>query len=245
MPETEFTLERTLEALRQGRSFPYLRRDAEWLLRELVHHHPGRIPVVVSGSTSFAYEEREVMLDCCAGLGELVESRPSFLLLTGGMTGVAQRTSEHFARDVETNRLYHVLPVEAHQIMGIPVPALGLTHYLGTSLFERQIILGLATRLLVVIGGGPGTAREANTSLAEGAVVLPLGVTGGVAAGLRFNREDERDAAIDFCMARRRAVNEAGVLTDSQWEQLISSRSTPESIIHLLDDLFDSVAPLA
>jgi hypothetical protein len=61
---------------------------------------------------------------------------------------------------------------------------------------ERREILGRASMLFVMIEGGPGAGHEAETALANAAMVIPVGRSGGYAASLYSQMQ--RPSVIDY-----------------------------------------------
>ena len=111
----------------------------------------------------------------------------------------------------------------------ISTPSSGETFLLGNTFPERQLILGCSARLLVLIGGGPGSVREANTMLSWGGLVLPLGATRGAAGAMAFEEAPEAASArVDIEQAKRRAVA-SEVVDDREWVS-VSSGTVSEAI---------------
>jgi hypothetical protein len=78
------------------------------------------------------------------------------------------------------------------------------------ALSERREILGRLCRLFVMVEGGPRAGHEADVAAAHGAVVIPVGRSGGYAAAL-YDRSS-RPPAIDA----------------ATWAVFGASKSTPE-----------------
>jgi hypothetical protein len=60
----------------------------------------------------------------------------------------------------------------------------GAAQRAGRDLEQRREVLGAVAHKYIVIEGGPGTQHEAFVAQQHGALVIPIGATGGVAAKL-------------------------------------------------------------
>jgi hypothetical protein len=85
-----------------------------------------------------------------------------------------------------------------------------MTLFAGADMTERREVLGRLAGLFVLVEGGPRAGHEADVAAAHGAVLLPVGRSGGWAAGLHTR------------MSRPPAV-EAGT-----WAELGDGQGTPE-----------------
>ena len=141
--------------------------------------------VAILGSTSFWSVAGEPIYRL---LGEELARRESVVLLSGGMTGVAECTSASFL--VTRNRLrlasnlFHIVPLDTSSACVGPVIEAG------GSLAERRELLARVASRYIVVEGGPGTAHETEIALARGARVIPVGISGGVAAKLHATCAD-------------------------------------------------------
>lgn len=205
------------ESVVANRPFPRW-RDAKCLLDELISKDSETCPILVAGSTSFDFPAGTAMEDACQYIGTMLREVPGIALITGGMPGVGVSVGKAFASP--TSLLFHVLPERCR----IADPAEGLTMHLGHSFPERQSILGMATRIVCLIGGGPGSVREANTVFATGGFVLPVGCSGGAAAGIAYEAGDPIEESVDLAAAEIRAVS-CGLLASSEWQCLASATS--------------------
>lgn len=161
--------------------------------------------VAVLGSTDFWHADSE---RTCVEIGRLLAGIPGLTLLTGGVEGIGEAIGRNFfqaRRDAgQEPRVYHVLPE------GEPAWDYGETFFAGTDMTERREVLGRLSALFVMVEGGPRAGHEAEVAAAHGAVVIPVGRSGGYAATL-YGRVS-RPPAIDL----------------STWEAIGASESTPE-----------------
>jgi hypothetical protein len=161
--------------------------------------------VAILGSTEFWHADSE---RTCADVGRLLAAIPGLVLLTGGVEGIGEAVGRSFfqarCQAGEEPRVYHVLPE------GEPVWDYGETLFAGSDMTERREVLGRLSGLFVMIEGGPRAGHEADVASAHGAVVIPVGRSGGYAATL-------------YGMTNRPAAIDAGT-----WELLGRSESTPD-----------------
>jgi hypothetical protein len=147
--------------------------------------------VAVLGSTDFWHADSE---RTCAEMGRLLASVPGLTLLTGGVEGIGEAVGRSFfqaRRDAgQEPRVYHVLPE------GEPAWDYGETQFAGADMTERREVLGRLAALFVMVEGGPRAGHEAEVASAHGAVVIPVGRSGGYAATLygRVSRPPAIDA---------------------------------------------------
>jgi len=140
---------------------------------------PAGVRVAVIGSTSFWHEESE---QTCAAIGEGLAALDSLVLLTGGVSGVGECIGRGYLKGCTMRRrmpsVIHVLP------RGCRAWDYGTTLFAGDTMGERREILGRLAKAFVVVEGGPGTEHEAAVAAAYGAVLVPLGRSGGHAGAL-------------------------------------------------------------
>ncbi|MCA9727019.1 MAG: hypothetical protein KC729_04995 [Candidatus Eisenbacteria bacterium] len=131
------------------------------------------------GSTSFWGADSEAI---CASGGARLASLDGLVLLTGGVTGVGETVGRSFfderRRMSRPTDVYHILPEESWNW------DYGTTLFAGADMAERREILGRLTGTYLAIEGGPGTAHEAAVARSNGAIVVPVGRTGGVSRDL-------------------------------------------------------------
>jgi hypothetical protein len=161
--------------------------------------------VAVLGSTDFWHADSE---RTCAEIGRLLAGIPGLALLTGGVEGIGEAVGRGFFQarlDAKQEPLvYHVLP------QGEEAWDYGETVFAGSDMTERREILGRLSRLYLLVEGGPRAAHEVEVAAGTGAVVIPVGRSGGYAAALYA--QVSRPAKIDV----------------DTWAVLGSSESTPE-----------------
>jgi hypothetical protein len=135
--------------------------------------------LVVIGSTSFWHPESE---RTCITVGRLLAAIPDLVLITGGVEGVGETTGRSFfqarAEAGREPRVWHVLP------RGEPAWDYGETHFAGSDMAERREVLAHLAGVYLAVEGGPGTVHEAAVAVGRGAVVIPVGRSGGHAAEL-------------------------------------------------------------
>ena len=140
---------------------------------------PQGVRVAVIGSTSFWHEESE---ESCTNIGELLAGLDGLVLLTGGVSGVGECVGRGYMTGCRTlgrvPAVIHVLP------RGYGAWDYGLTLFGGDNMWERREILGRLAKTFVVVEGGPGTEHEAKVAAAHGAVLIPVGRSGGHAEAL-------------------------------------------------------------
>lgn len=148
---------------------------------------PPGVRVAVLGSTSFWSSQSRAV---CEALGEQLAARSDVVLLTGGMTGVAEVVSRMFVLTRNRLRLpsniFHVVPV------GSMSACIGPVIEAGRDLQERREVLGRLATIYVVVEGGPGTEHEVHIAQSRDALVIPVGRTGGAAARLQERCVDKR-----------------------------------------------------
>ena len=181
-------------------------------------HGDQMIPVTVSGSTNYDWHSGQ-MKTAVRVLGSLLGDIPSVILLTGGMPAVGEDIGEQFGA---FDRLYHLLPSEH----ALGYPKFGNVLIIGDSYQQRQVVLGKVASIVVIIGGGPGTCREANASLLGGGVVFPFACTGGAASGMEFQSPDEWGQRIDLTLARQVALD-SGIMPQYHYDALCDPTGSP------------------
>jgi hypothetical protein len=147
--------------------------------------------VAVLGSTDFWHADSE---RTCTEIGRLLAGIPGLALLTGGVEGIGEAVGRSFSRARgnvgQETRVYHVLP------KGEPAWDYGETLFAGSDMTERREILGRLSALFVMVEGGPRAGHEADVAAGHGALVIPVGRSGGYAATLygRMSRPPAVDA---------------------------------------------------
>ena len=140
---------------------------------------PAGVRVAVIGSTSFWHDESQ---ETCADIGERLAAFDNLVLVTGGVCGVGECIGRGFVKGCRklglTPSVIHVLP------RGCGAWDYGTTLFAGDSMGERREILGRLAKAFIVVEGGPGTEHEATVAAAHGAVLVPVGRSGGHAGAL-------------------------------------------------------------
>jgi hypothetical protein len=161
--------------------------------------------LVVLGSTDFWHADSP---RTCTEIGRLLADIPGLVLLTGGVEGIGEAVGRRYFQACraagQEPRVYHVLP-EGEEAWDY-----GQTFFAGSDMTQRREILGRLSGLYLMVEGGPRAGHEAEVASGRGAVVIPVGRSGGYAADLygRAGRPPAIDAAI--------------------WAVLGASTSTPE-----------------
>ncbi len=158
---------------------PLTRGQYEQAAQRLAALLPDGPRIAVLGSTDFWHADSE---RTCAEVGRLLAALPGLVLLTGGVEGIGEAIGRSFARARraagQEPRVYHVLPE------GEPPWDYGETFFAGSDMTQRREVLGRLARLYLLVEGGPRAGHEVEVATARGAVVLPVGRSGGYAAGL-------------------------------------------------------------
>jgi hypothetical protein len=161
--------------------------------------------VAVLGSTEFWHPESE---RTCIGIGRQLAGIPELVLLTGGVEGIGEAVGRSFyqaRREAgQETRVFHLLP------KGEPTWDYGETLFAGADMTERREILGRLSAVFVMVEGGPRAGHEAEVAAAHGAVVIPVGRSGGFAASLydRMSCPSEIDAATWVVFGRKESSPE-------------------------------------
>ena len=140
---------------------------------------PAGVRVAVIGSTSFWHDESE---ETCAEIGQRLAAFEGMVLLTGGVSGVGECIGRGFVEGCRTlgriPSVIHVLP------RGCAAWDYGITLFAGETMSERREILGRLAKAFIVVEGGPGSEHEATVAMTHGAVLVPVGRSGGLAGAL-------------------------------------------------------------
>ncbi len=150
------------------------------IAKQLVRKILSEYRVAIIGSTSFWGVTTEAI--CNATGRKLATLGENLALLTGGVTGIPEAVSRSFwlecSQQNQVALVYHIQPE------GFEPWEYGTNLYGGKTLFERRGILAQMASVYVLIEGGPGAKQEAEVAIEAGAVVIPVGVTGGFAQQL-------------------------------------------------------------
>ena len=137
---------------------------------------PQGLRLGIIGSTAFNGQDSQAI---CMAVGTQLAALHDLVLITGGVTGVGETIGRAFV-DARRNcpeqpTAYHLLP------HGFRPWDYGVTLFVGTNMLERREILARLASVYLVIEGGGGTAHEAQIAQAQGAIIIPVGRTGGCA----------------------------------------------------------------
>ncbi len=157
-----------------------LEKPEAQIAKELVSKISSEHRVAIIGSTSFWGMTTEAI--CNATGRKLATLGENLALVTGGVSGIPEAVSYSFWQ--ECTRQNQPAPVYHIQPKGFEPWEYGTNLYGGKTLFERREILAHMASVYVLIEGGPGAKQEAEVAMEVGAVVIPVGVTGGFAKQL-------------------------------------------------------------
>lgn len=140
---------------------------------------PQGLRLGIIGSTAFNGQDSQAI---CIAVGTQLAGLHDLVLITGGVTGVGETIGRAFV-DARRNcpeqpTAYHLLP------HGFRPWDYGVMLFVGTNMPERREILARLASVYLVIEGGGGTAHEAQIAQAQGAIIIPVGRTGGCAQDL-------------------------------------------------------------
>ena len=125
--------------------------------------------------------------DICRQIGRRLAAMPDQTLLTGGVAGIGDTIGRAYfqtRRDIGMRgEVVHLLP------QGVVGPDYGRTETAGTDMSTRREILGRLAGVYVAVEGGAGTAHECRIADANGALIVPVGATGGAAAASYAGRQ--------------------------------------------------------
>ncbi|MEM7713684.1 MAG: macro domain-containing protein [Cyanobacteria bacterium P01_A01_bin.68] len=132
--------------------------------------------LAVIGSTSFWGDSSEAI---CEATGRYLAKIDNLVMLTGGVSGIPEAVSRSFTAE----RVFHIQP------RGCLHWDYGNNLYGGIDYQERREILARMANVYLLIEGGPGSKHEARRADKMGAVVIPVGKTGGFAEELYAEME--------------------------------------------------------
>ncbi|MGB3511978.1 MAG: macro domain-containing protein, partial [Microcoleaceae cyanobacterium] len=149
------------------------------IAKQLVAQIESEHKVAIIGSTYFWGVTTEAI---CNATGRQLATLKNLAVLTGGVSGIPEAVSRSFWRECHQKNksapVYHIQPE------GLEAWEYGKNLYAGKTLSERREILARIASVYVLIEGGPGAEQEARVAMASGAVVIPVGITGGFAQRL-------------------------------------------------------------
>ncbi|MDY6786201.1 MAG: hypothetical protein SW833_27250 [Cyanobacteriota bacterium] len=139
---------------------------------------PKRLAVI--GSLSFSHPATEKI---CQAIGQKLADFCDLIVITGGVAGVPEAVSRSLWQRRQTvstggSSVYHVQP------QGFEAWDYGENLTAGATLVARRQILATLSPLYLLLEGGLGAEQEARLALRQGALLIPVGFTGGVARAL-------------------------------------------------------------
>ena len=118
----------------------------------------------------------------CRELGRRLADVSTLVVVTGGVTGVGEALGRGFHERATGRgtapRVLHLLPP------GYPTWDYGRSIVIGETFADRREVLARIAPIYVCLEGGPGTEHEARVALQQGAAIVPVGRSGGIAADL-------------------------------------------------------------
>ena len=136
--------------------------------------------IAVIGSTSFWGKSTEAI---CYGTGRKLATMPDIAIVTGGVSGIPEAVSRSFCQHRQFKGEKN-LPVFHIQPKGMTPWDYGHNLTAGQTLEQRRLVLAHIAPIYLLLEGGPGAAQEVRWALGAGAMVLPVGCTGGFAGTL-------------------------------------------------------------
>mmetsp|Transcript_111022 Transcript_111022/g.277968 ORF Transcript_111022/g.277968 Transcript_111022/m.277968 type:complete len:290 (+) Transcript_111022:37-906(+) len=161
--------------------------------------------ICILGGTEFRGTDSEALVKTIAPQLEAAMGS-SAIFVTGGMAGVQETFAKHCG---DGSRVWNLLPMGQSSGYGR-----GTDINAGANLEERKAIFGLIGDIYITVEGGPGVSEEASVAHARGAVVVPLGRTGGASSGM-----------FDFPVG---ALQRPCFSTEEQWTLLASKDASVE-----------------
>ncbi|WP_353932713.1 GUN4 domain-containing protein [Okeanomitos corallinicola TIOX110] len=145
------------------------------LITELKNNFTTHRRVAVIGSTSFWNHSTPAI---CETTGRKLAQIEDIVMLTGGVSGVPEALSRSFWRHQKpesTSRILHIQP------KGFIPWEYGENLTAGDTFPQRRWVLAHLAPVYLLLEGGPGALQEAQWALNAGAIVIPVGCTGGAA----------------------------------------------------------------
>ncbi|NET02198.1 MAG: hypothetical protein F6K61_16820 [Sphaerospermopsis sp. SIO1G1] len=145
------------------------------LITELENNFTTPRRLAVIGSTSFWNHSTPAI---CEITGRKLAQIEDIVLLTGGVSGVPETLSRSFWRHQKpesTSRILHIQP------KGFIPYDYGENLTAGDTFPQRRWVLAHLAPVYLLLEGGPGALQEAQWALKAGAIVIPVGCTGGAA----------------------------------------------------------------
>lgn len=139
---------------------------------------PKRLAII--GSLSFSNPYTETV---CEAIGRQLAVFTDLIVITGGVSGIPEAVSRnvwHHRQTVSTGgaSVYHVQP------RGFEAWDYGENITAGKTMEARRRILAALAPLYLLLEGGLGAEQEAGWALRQGALLIPVGFTGGAARSL-------------------------------------------------------------
>ena len=160
--------------------------------------------VVAIGSTSFWGTSTQAI---CEATGRKLAKLKDVAILTGGVSGIPEALSHSFwqqrrQQGEEKPPVFHIQPA------GFTPWDYGENLTAGNTLEQRRWVLAHLAPVYLLLEGGPGAAQEARWALAAGAIVIPVGCTGGFASTLYAELRDARWVVGDDVEAAWEKIND-------------------------------------
>ncbi|MEM8603106.1 MAG: hypothetical protein AAGF24_04650 [Cyanobacteria bacterium P01_H01_bin.121] len=155
---------------------------------ELESHFSTPKRLGILGSMSFANPFTETI---CNQLGRYLADYSDLIVLTGGVAGIPEAVSRSLWQQRQTvitggTSVYHIQP------KGFEPWDYGTNLTAGSTMEARRKILATLAPVYLLLEGGHGAQQEATWALQQGALLIPVGCTGGAA---QFFFEQMQDLA--------------------------------------------------
>ncbi len=172
---------------------------------------PKRLAII--GSLSFSNPHTETV---CNAIGRQLAMFTDLIVITGGVSGIPEAVSRHVWHHRQTvstggASVYHVQP------RGFEAWDYGENITAGQTMEARRRILAALAPLYLLLEGGRGAEQEAGWALRQGALLIPVGFTGGAARSL-------------FDQLNAIAMKSLPFAQQQAWITLKDYRSNPEEI---------------
>lgn len=141
--------------------------------------------LAVIGSMSFSHPNTERV---CRSIGHCLAAFEDLIVITGGVSGIAEAVSRSLWNNRKTvstggASVFHMQP------QGFDPWDYGENITAGRTMEERRHLLARVAPVYLLLEGGFGAEQESQIALSCGALLIPVGFTGGAARSLfdRFN----------------------------------------------------------
>lgn len=190
------------------------------------------IPVVITGNWNLSgqIDTESFREEFASRLGKNLSKFDRVVLLTGGSELLGLQVAwKFYCHGGNVGRLIHLQPENPETAVRPP----GKHLFAGQSRFQQSEIPGRCTRLTVVVGGDCEAVWVSHATLARVGLAVPIGSTGGVAAGRSCGRCQTERCKLNLGLAARRAGSEVA-FRDDRWHRITSRDLTPATAVRVL-----------